>query len=141
MAADPIALKTEITTDPTGLGYAPYVAAGNDTALVGLLNLPRATIRLPAGVVPSYAVVNAIVATEWQALTAQAKDYLNLVVQPPYVDLGGGEVRTALATLFGAGTGTRTKLIALVDRDASRAEQLGFGTVTEADVSRALRGA
>lgn len=37
---DYTALHTEISTDPLALGYAPYVAAGNDGAIAVLLNAP-----------------------------------------------------------------------------------------------------
>ena len=38
---DYTALRSEILTDPAGLGYAPFVEAGSHNQVAGLLNVPR----------------------------------------------------------------------------------------------------
>jgi hypothetical protein len=142
MPVNHTALGAELQSDPAGLGYAPLLTATNWTALAALLNAPKASVKLSVGVQPSYRVVAAINRAEWDALAAAAKNYLSFVIQAGEVDLGPGEVRTALSALFPAGSATRTSLLALVDRVGSRAEELfGAGVVvTYEDVIRAVRG-
>ena len=41
MPVDLTALRTEIESDPQGLGYAPLMARGSDADVADLLNAPR----------------------------------------------------------------------------------------------------
>jgi hypothetical protein len=81
--------------------------------------------------------VNAIVKSEFEALTASDRTYLNFVIGPPLVLLSGGEVRTALTTLFGVGTTSRTNLIALASVQISRAVYLYAQPVSASDIALA----
>lgn len=136
---DYVALKSELENDPALLGYGPFIAAGNHTGLAALLNAPKVGVVVGRGVVPAHEVVDAIVPGEYASLVAAERDYLLMVVAGGTVNLGDGQTRAALKVLFGAGTVTRANLIALADRTGSRAEELGFGEVSEADVVAALR--
>jgi hypothetical protein len=49
-------LKAELAADPTGVGYAALLAAGNDSAVAGLLNA-----KANAGYVPARHVVTTLV--------------------------------------------------------------------------------
>jgi hypothetical protein len=64
------------------------------------------------------------------------------VLTPDVITITNANVRTILASIFGAGSATRTALLALQTRKGSRAEQLfGSGvTVSDNDIAIALRG-
>ena len=136
------ALRAEITGDPTGLGYAAAVARGDDTAVAALLNAPRAGVSVQRELVPAHEVFEAIAPPEWAALSAAEKQRVQTILSMGTVNVRGAQTRAALAAAFGAGTATRTALVALQARTGSRAEAvLGAGVgVHEADVARALRG-
>jgi hypothetical protein len=137
------ALKTELQTDPAALGYAPLLAVQDWTGLAAKVNALHAGFTIAPGLVASYRIVGAIVKAEFDALAAADKTYLNFIVQPPDVDVSQtSQVRTALGGLFGAGTATRSNLVALASRPGRRAEEL-FGLdvkVTVEDCIRAIRG-
>lgn len=131
---DLVALKTEITSDPAAIGYA--AANGDHEAIAKLLNQPQRTIdaeRLSSGL-----LVSCIDRTEFTALSAADKAYLNLFVTAGDVPMSQN-VRQALRALFPANSETRTKIKQATRRTGSRAEELGFGRVTESDVADALR--
>ena len=67
----------------------------------------------------------------------------SFMVSAGTLDIGDANIRTLLASMFAAGSVTRTAFLARISRQGSRAEQLGgVGTaVTQTDISRALRGA
>jgi len=52
---DLTALKTELTTDPAGLGYAAHLATGSFSPIVDLLAAARAGFTVFRGVLPSTA--------------------------------------------------------------------------------------
>lgn len=135
------ALKTEVQTDPTALGYAAYLATGSLSPIVDLLNAPRAGVTVFRGVIPSYEIVNATEPTEWAALSSAEKQRYQTLTGAGQVDVSNANVRAAFSAMFAAGTATRAALVALASRVGSRAEQLfGAGVaVTADDVARALR--
>src|SRR3990167_3076310 len=138
MALDLAALKTELTTDPTGLGYEPLVTAGADGALSTLVNLVRDTISVPRGIIQTWEVLAATDAAEYGALSATGKDIYKTLVSA--VDVNDAQIRTILSTLFPAGSVTRMNLVARLTRKGSRAEQL-YGTGVSSDqIAKALRG-
>jgi hypothetical protein len=138
---DYVALKTELTTDPAGLGYAAHLATGSYSPIVDLLAASRAGYTVFRGVIPAYEVINATVPAEWAALTAGEKQRYQTLTGAGEVDVSNANVRAAFAAMFAAGTATRDALVALASRPGSRAEQaLGAGiTVSADDVARALR--
>lgn len=163
MPIDYPALATEINTDPRSYGYAAHVAAGNDQAVAGLLNLARdGTNGGPAVVIrradiASREIMEAIRITDYTALPAnpntsalsqerRALSWLESLVNADRVRLLNDDgtnnpVMSNFADMFPAGTGTRDRLVALAQRHGSRAEEL-FGrdaAVTADDVAKALR--
>lgn len=134
------ALATEINTDPKSLGYA----GKSDYEIAVILNTAGASAEtLFKSYTPVEDIVACIVRSEYDALAAAGKTYLNeVVLRGSRVKTGDATLRTQIAQLFGAGTATRTNLTAVASRSASRAEIL-FGentTVTDRDVAAALRG-
>jgi len=131
---DLTALKTEITTDPAAIGYA--TANGDHELIAKLMSKPGRSIdseSLSSGV-----LVSCLDKTEFTALAAPEKAYLNLFVTAGTVPMTA-EVRQTLRAMFPQGSKTRQNINAATKRDASRAEELGFGRVTESDVADALR--
>ena len=127
------ALKAELTTDPAALGYA--ADAGEHVALAKRINKPGRSIDSSS--LSSGALVSCLDKTEFTALTAADKAYLNLFVTATDVPMTS-DIRVALRTMFPAGSKTRQNINQATKRDASRAEELGFGRVTESDIADAL---
>jgi len=130
---DLVALKNEITSDPAGIGYA--AAGGDHVAIARLLNKPGRSIDRET--LTSGELVACLDQAEFTALTAPQKAYLNLFVTAGSVPMTK-EVNQSLRDLFPAGSKTKKNINAATRRDASRAEELGFGRVTESDVADAL---
>jgi hypothetical protein len=130
---DLVALKNEIATDPAGIGYA--AAKDDHVAIARLLNKPGRSIDRES--LTSGELVSCLDQTEFSALTAPQKAYLNLFVTAGEVPMTQ-KTRQALRAMFPAGSETRQEINRATKRDASRAEELGFGRVTESDVADAL---
>jgi len=131
---DLVALKTELTTDPAALGYA--AEAGDHLAIAALLNRQQRTID--AELLSSGSLVSCIDRVEFAALSAADKQYLNLFVTAGDAPMSAN-VRQALRALFPVGSETRRQINRATRRAGSRAEELGFGPVTESDIADALR--
>jgi len=129
---DLVALKTELTSDPAGLGYAGK--SHEDQAI--LINKPQRTIDV--GLINGGVLVSCLDKTEFAALAAADKAYLNLFVTAGDVPMSAN-VRQALRALFPAGSETRNRINAATRRNGSRAEELGLGRVTESDVADSLK--
>ena len=135
-------LATELTTDPSSLGYAALIAAGSDQALADALNLARAgaPFVVHRNDIQARELMAAVVLAEYTALSQAPRDLWQALLTTAPLDAGDTNTRTNVGTVFGAGTATRTALTALADRQGSRAEVLwGVGTrVSALDVSRTL---
>lgn len=133
-------LAAEITTDPTSLGLVALRDAGSDQALADALNLPRAGITVNRNDLSGRELLNAVVLSEYTALTQANRDLWQALLTIAPLDATDTQTRTTVGAIFAAGTTTRTNLVALSTRPGSRAEQLwGTGTrITALDVSRAL---
>ncbi len=129
---DLVALKSELTTDPAGLGYAGK--SHEDQAI--LINKPQRT--MDAESLSSGLLVSCIDRAEFAVLPAADKQYLNLFVTAGNVPMSQN-VRQALRGLFPVGSETRAKINQATRRTGSRSEELGLGRVTESDVADALR--
>lgn len=127
-------LRTEIDTDPKSLGYEGKTSQ-EITDLLNTVGLSAETVD--AGVIDAYEVVNALEGTDVAALTTLQLQRLSLVVSAGLVDISAAKIQSFLAGLFGAGTDTRTNLIALGQKSASRAEVLGLPIVKKEFVERA----
>lgn len=155
MPIDYAALRTEILTDPNAYGYAEHRTSGNDQAIADLLNLKRATIQIPRADISPREIWEQLDMADMPALAnnpssgQQSQERRDLawlqgltgLAQISLVNPNGTDtlVRTMFGRLFPAGTGTRTRLLALSTRQGSRAEQLfGAGTfVGNLDVAQA----
>ena len=127
-------LKTEITSDPLTRNYAVM----SDVQIAESLNLRnRNTIdreTLSAG-----DLIASIVRSEWTALSAAEKQYVQLIAMAQTMPLTT-TLKTELGNIFPAGSATRANLIALLKRTGSRAEEIGLGgSPTPSDVADAKR--
>lgn len=140
MAITLAALAAELQNDPTTLGYAPSITAGNDQGLADMLNLVRGTITVFRNDVKADEVIGATVVSDFTALTAGQQNYYLALVSQPVIDVSNSNVRSNLASLFPAVSATRSNLATLAQRNGSRAEQLwGVGTIVGVlDVAHAL---
>ena len=127
------ALKTELTTDPLGRGYAGMT----NTQVVTSLRTANRTVERRS--VSGSQIYNAIVPSEFSALLATQQQLVRDVFGlGDTIDVRTGtNVRAVMLAAFGAGTTTRANLIALVQETVSRAAELGLGDVREGDVARA----
>lgn len=145
MAINYVTLKNEILTDPTARGYAPLVAVGDDAGVATLMNLVILGNTIFRNDVRSEEIWEAIAASEFNALTSIALQRLTLIMAQASnrgaMDVSRPNLRSMLGGVFAAGS-TRTALLALAQRDGSRAETLfGAGTgISHQDVAQALRG-
>jgi len=136
---DYVALKNELLTDPTGLGYASLVAAGQDGDLAVLLNAVRQTINIDRELISSHEIVSAIVPAEWTALSAGERERISFIVGAGEVNPKSQNVRDAFTGAFGAPTITRANIVALLTVKGSRAQQVIGSMVSIADIAQALR--
>jgi len=137
---DYTALKNEFLNDPNGYGYSVYYADGQDWRLAELINQIRDTIFIARGdTVPSYEIFEAIVPTEWDLLSVQEKQRIQLILSMGEISVNGPNTKSAFLLAFGVGTTTRANLIALTTRKGSRAEQLFGHAVSWDDIARARR--
>lgn len=126
---DYAALASELNLDPQGVGYAPHVANGNNSALRKLLNTPGLSGEtIERDSLPVEWVRDALDFTEVAGLATTARETLTILLSGAHVTINP-RTKSAFAQIFGAGTTSRTNLQALVNRQASRAEVLfGHGT-------------
>ena len=152
MAIDLAALKTELQTDPTSLGYAPFIAPstaagdgkGDDASPARLINQPNAATPQFRSDVTIHDIVAAIAPTDFAALTALQIAKLQLLFSGvSTIDATVATTRNIIQGIFtGASTATMNALVAMAKRPGSRAEVLfGAGAVvTPTQVALALRG-
>ena len=136
-AADLLALKTEVNTDPIGMGYDP---AGNTTQLLKLLNDPASNVGgdMVAGDITPRIMLRDVIdpgdLTPGGQFEQGELEFVKMVMeisQLPDDDLS--EMRTKLEAVFPANTTTGAAFRAL-SRAISRAEALfGVDTVISRD--------
>ncbi len=118
--ADLLAMKAELASDPSTLGYT-----GNEYEDSDSVNAQRGSISIERFDIPVPEIAQAIRQSEFIALTVANRQYLDLILRGETLDARTGtEARVGLLTLFGTGSQTRNNLQALLTRDGSRAEQL-----------------
>lgn len=127
------ALKADITADPRARGFA----GKTDQEIADLYNLLR-TGAINRADVGGGEIVGAIVKNEYSALSAADKAYLNFVVSAGTNIPFSSTFVSEMASVFAAGTASRTNLAALRTRAGTDGELLGFGHVDNWDVGRAL---
>ena len=134
--ADPMwTLRNELLNDPLGWNYAGMTAA----QAADRLNATNTGRTLPRTDVPVREVFNAIVNADWPSQSA-GQDKLAACLNMQSLDMSNANTRGILASIFAAGSTTRTNLQALATRAVSRAEELGIGFVTEGQVGQARSG-
>jgi hypothetical protein len=131
-------LRTELTTDPLGRGYAgmPDQQAADD-----LNSLATGRTRARTAV-PTQEVFNAIDNAAWPG-TAILQHKLQCVLGMPVVDASNANTRGILGAVFpnsGATAATNQRLQALATEAVSRAAELGLEAPSALDVQRARSG-
>ncbi len=138
MTISAAALKSELTTDPTGIGYAAAWANGTDWQLRDLLNAIQPSITVFRGTIDGREIVAATTPSEFLTLTtAQQNLYIAICSASGGVDTSSNLVRSAFAAMFGANTSTRAALVAIASRNGSRAEQIFGAAVALTDIAAA----
>lgn len=137
-------ILTEINTDPKALGYATLRTQSNGPeALAAKMNEVAASAEtLTITWLATEEALAVLVGTEVTALAQANRDLLTVVTSQSRIKTGSATMRATLGGIFASGTTSRTNLVALATRSASRAEALwGEGTVVTAQaVSIALGG-
>ena len=136
-------LHTELTTDPDSIGYAPYVASGDDGTLASMLNAPRTGQTCQSGPLTPQQVLGAITITD----LASGQDTALLAwttlinTMPVGLDLNNSKVAAVFNRFFAAGTASYNALLALrTVNGCSRAQAL-FGVscvIAASDVAAAM---
>lgn len=133
-------IRTELDTDPKGLGYtALWTQDNGPEAVAARMNEAGASSEtLFRAYVPLEDFNAEIRLAEFNALNAAQKTAVDQFFRGVKIKTGSANMRTTLDGLFPAGA-TRTALIALASRLASRAEALwGEGVrVSAAEVADA----
>lgn len=134
---DTVALRSELESDPLGLGYS----GKSDAEVVGLLNgvgsVGESGRRVVRKVVETWEIWGATVKAEFDALSAGEKQFYLAMISCGKIDPSDATVRGNIGALFGAGTATRANLMNLQYVGASRAEVLFGVKVHLWDVERA----
>lgn len=110
-----------------------------DAEIIATLNASEAT-TLTALTLSSAQIYDAIVPSEFQALTATMQQYVrDILGLGSGIDVGpSSNARTVLAAAFGAGSTTRANLLALLNTTTTIAAGLGFSNgVTIGDLQTA----
>lgn len=139
------ALATELANDPNSYGYAALLAAGNEAAVVDLLNLVRAGITVRRADITPREILEQIDNRDVPTGAGNLAWFQGLMNQSlvSLKDEAGNDTRVAgnLGRILTNTNGSLTRLQAIGTRQGSRAEQLfGSGvTITNGDIARALR--
>jgi len=133
--ADLLALYNELTTDPLGRGYDGMSAASAASNL-NIVDRTRNRETMEA-----YEVMNAIAVPEFLALSSASRQIVWDILHNGMVNPFGVEADLFIQ-VFGAGASTLQTLADLRVDDVSRANEIGFGPVSEGQVikARALGG-
>lgn len=136
------ALKTELTTDPTALGYAPLLTSGDQSGIATLMNTikPGGAFQVNNEPVSPSQVALEITPADFQAMTSTQQSQLALLFVIPSLDLSDANIFANLSACFPNAGETITNLSVLKKRQGTRGEVL-FGNgerITANDISTAL---
>jgi hypothetical protein len=128
-------LKTELTTDPLGLGYAGK--ADEQTALLlnteGLLGQKK-----DLEVTPTWRLLTAVDDVEFAALTTIQLSMFQSMCSCVQVNMSNSRVRAMLQRIFIGSPNTKANMVTLAKEPAARWETLDFGgPVSYWDIPRA----
>jgi len=130
---DLAALKAELLAGhPTTGAYS-----SNDETAANQINAPNRTPNRDT--TDAGTILAAIVRSEYDALAAADKAFMNVVLSVAGPIPLTATFKTNLGAIFGAGTQTRTNFTNIQKRTGSRAEELGLGFVTASNVADARR--
>ena len=124
-------LKTEIETDSLSRGYSGMT----DLEVATDLNIVYREVDVQS--VSGQEIFETVIPSEYNALTDKQINLLHAIMGMGSILVNGTNTRTALLTMFGAGTTTRSNLGALQKRDVSRAQELGLPYVYEGHIQEA----
>lgn len=130
------AMRTELQTDPAGIGYAAFLQSGNDSGLLAACNLIRSGTPADGKTYTTFRndikvseVIAALDPTEYAAVTDLQLQKLMFIATPGVIDATLTNIRSIIGAIFAAGN-TRTALVALASRNASRMEVLFGANIT-----------
>jgi hypothetical protein len=130
---DLVALKTELTTDPAGLGYAGK--SHEDQAV--LINRPQRTVNKAQ--FEGADLASCLDPVEFAALTAGQRTWLQMLTSANGSLTLFASLRQDIRAVLATTTKSLAKFNQTINRSASRAEELGLDAVTTSDVADALR--
>lgn len=128
-------LKDEITNDPLRLGYS----SKDHEAITKLIN--TAARQVPdADDKPTWQLFRCFDVSELTAAEADPIKFrrLQLLLGMPSINPDAARLRQHIVQVFGNPSQSLTRFDAWAKRSGTRAEELGFGRVTESDVADAL---
>jgi hypothetical protein len=133
-------LRNELINDPVSMGYS----GNNVEQMTEMINEPdepkHGTVDVES--VTKEDMQKAVVATEWSALADAPKERLwQSILALDSVPVSDTNIRNQIQEIWGVGTTTRSNLVALQTRPASRAEALwGAGiTISKTEVRQAIQ--
>lgn len=134
---DLAALKLEITTDPQSIGYAAL--NGDHVAIARLINTAERQVA-DATAKPTWELFQCFDPDELTAAEAVVAKFrrIQLLCSMPSINPDAKRLRASIVFAFGAASQTLTRFDNWAKRTGTRAEELGFGRVTESDVADAL---
>ena len=130
---DLVALKTELTTDPAGIGYAGKLH--EDQAI--LINRPQRTVNRDQ--FSGGELASCLDPTEFAALTANQRTWIQTLTAASGNLTLFASLRQDIRAVLATATKSLQKFNQTINRSGSRAEELGLGAVTTSDVADALR--
>lgn len=130
---DLVALKSELTADPAGLGYTGK--SHEDQAI--LINKPQRTMNREQ--FSGADLASCLDPVEFAALTAVQRTWLQMLTTANGMLTLYASLRQDIRAVLATATKSLQKFNQTINRAGSRAEELGLGTVTTSDVADALR--
>lgn len=123
MAIDYTVLKTELNDDPKGLGLTSL----NDRLAAEKLNKVGASNQeIDVLTVSPINAQKSVIGTEFDVLSAGKQRLWLAILSTGSIEIRNFNIRGQIGSIWGAGTVTKTNLVALQKRSASRSEVL-FG--------------
>ena len=125
------ALRDELLNDPLLRGYSGMT----DAEVVASINNPDRVVT--RATVSGSEIFNVTDDGEYAALTDTQKSAWDALCAIDTINTSSGVAKAREAELFGAGTATRSNLVALRQSTVSRAQELGLSRVREGTVAKA----
>jgi len=135
---DLVALKTELTTDPAAIGYAAVMS--DHVALARLISTAPRQVA-DANDHATWELFQCFEPSELESAEANAAKFrrLQLLCSLPSINPDARRLRASIVFVFGSQSTSLNRFDAMARRAGTRAEELGFGRVTESQVADALR--